>query len=45
MYGHFNKMPGHFVKMSINAIVEIALHVESFRNLDLVHQGLYKIEL
>ena len=31
--------------MSINAIVEIALHVESFRNLDLVHQGLYKIEL
>ena len=31
--------------MSINGIIEFALHIDSFRNLDLIHQGLYRFEL
>jgi len=29
--------------MSLKAVVEIALHFESFRNIDLFHQGLYHV--
>ena len=29
--------------MSLKAIIEIAVHVESFRNIDLFHQGLYQL--
>jgi len=29
--------------MSLNTLVEIALHFESFRNIDLFHQGLYHL--
>lgn len=29
--------------MSIDAVVEVALHFESFRNIDLFHQGLYHL--
>eukprot|EP00933_Yihiella_yeosuensis_P070850 TRINITY_DN79002_c0_g1_i1.p1 TRINITY_DN79002_c0_g1~~TRINITY_DN79002_c0_g1_i1.p1 ORF type:complete len:843 (+),score=120.81 TRINITY_DN79002_c0_g1_i1:157-2685(+) len=30
--------------MSLNAVVEVALHFESFRNIDLFHQGLYHLK-
>jgi len=30
--------------MSLNRVVEIALHFESFRNIDLFHQGLYHLK-
>ena len=29
--------------MSLKAIVEFILHVESFKNIDLFHQGLYQL--
>jgi len=30
--------------MSLRAVVEVALHFESFRNIDLFHQGLYHLK-
>ena len=29
--------------MSVSAVVELALHIDSFRNVDLVHQGCYRV--
>jgi len=31
--------------MSLRAILEIAIHVESFRNIDLYYQGLYFLKV
>lgn len=30
--------------MSLRAVIEIALHFENFRNIDLMHQGLYRLK-
>jgi hypothetical protein len=31
--------------MSLRAILETALHIESFRNIDLYYQGLYYLKI
>ena len=31
--------------MSLRCIVEFSLHLDSFRNIDLFHQGLYKLRI
>ncbi len=30
--------------MALNAIYEVIIHFESFRNIDLFHQGLYQLQ-
>ena len=30
-----------FLKMSLKALVEVMIHVDTFRNIDLFYQGLY----
>ena len=33
------------IKMSLRALIEIVVHLESFRNIDLFYQGIYYVQV